>query len=230
MAITDRQQVANVRGYPVFAINNVALIPCSSKKEASAAIAEANASRKSVQGINSDSELSDEDDAIEHESHDDASVKSEAIQGDQAERPKQTRESNVAQDVFGNQGRYGRFAERWFSKKGWVAERRMMQGMSSNEAIRSKEQEEIAATSDTETKPHQNEGAPSKLEGQNLSFLPKFLRTTRMLFSSGNFFFSYEVDISRRSGTLKNSKSSESPLYASFDPMVSVVLHRIVLL
>lgn len=36
--------------------------------------------------------------------------------------------SNVAQDVLARKGQYGRFAERWFSKKGWSTEKRRAQG------------------------------------------------------------------------------------------------------
>lgn len=36
--------------------------------------------------------------------------------------------SNVAQDVLTRKGQYGRFAERWFSRKGWSTEKRRAQG------------------------------------------------------------------------------------------------------
>ncbi len=55
------------------------------------------------------------------------------------------------------------------------------------------------------------------------TLLPKLLRTTRLLLGSRSFFFSYDLDITRRLGN-QGSRTSELPLYKSVDPLVSHVL------
>jgi hypothetical protein len=58
-----------------------------------------------------------------------------------------------------------------------------------------------------------------KLEKVPISLIPKLLRTSRFLFSSKNFFFSYDHDISRRSSGLADQQDSLE-MYESFDPSV----------
>ena len=55
------------------------------------------------------------------------------------------------------------------------------------------------------------------------TLLPKLLRTTRMLLASQSFFFSYDLDITRRIDN-QSSKGSELPLHQSVDPLVSHVV------
>lgn len=45
----------------------------------------------------------------------------------------ETGRTSVGEDVIGRKGVYGRFAEKWFSKRGWTADRRRAEGMSSEE-------------------------------------------------------------------------------------------------
>ena len=124
MAITKRQHVAKIRGHPVYSINGIVLIPCSSSEAAADAIAEANLSNGPAEKLESesesDSDFADDNRDIESLSRDDASIKSDTTQGDQSELSEQARESNVAKDVIENQGLYGRFARNWFSRKGYV--------------------------------------------------------------------------------------------------------------
>lgn len=61
---------------------------------------------------------------------------------------------------------------------------------------------------------------PNQTSETNTSMLPKLLRTTRTLLGSRSFFFSYELDITRRLGT-DEKNSSEIPLHKSVDPLVS---------
>ena len=63
--------------------------------------------------------------------------------------------------------------------------------------------------------------APGSRNNAN-SLLPKLLRTTRVLLTSHSFFYSYDMDITRRSGT-GSAKSSDLPLYKSADPLVSYI-------
>ena len=52
------------------------------------------------------------------------------------------------------------------------------------------------------------------------ALLPKLLRTTRMLLSSRSFFYSYDLDITRRLGG-EIMRNPEIPLSKSVDPLVS---------
>ena len=52
------------------------------------------------------------------------------------------------------------------------------------------------------------------------ALLPKLLRTTRMLLSSRSFFYSYDLDITRRLGG-EIMRNPEMPLSKSVDPLVS---------
>ena len=54
------------------------------------------------------------------------------------------------------------------------------------------------------------------------ALVPKLLRTTRMLLSSRSFFYSYDLDITRRLGG-EIMKNPEIPLSKSVDPLVSIL-------
>lgn len=244
ITILQREQVAQVRGCPIYVITDVALIPLSSLSGAQKAIIQAKESlkRSGQHRVSSpDSESSDDveiDEAGQYV-HDEQillgssglSTKedtSEALPSTSAQGT-----SSVAGDVIEKKGQYGRFAERWFSKKGW----RRAQGMSVEKMVISSGQgtglnnpqskspstattldgvESSDRTSDLEV-PNQTS------EGGNVTntLLPKLLRTTRMLLGSRSFFFSYKLDITRRLGT-NDGKGSLIPLYKSADPLVSI--------
>ena len=75
----------------------------------------------------------------------------------------------------------------------------------------------------TDTGPKLSSSKRAKADNINSvasSLLPKLLRTTRILFGSSNFFFSYECDITRSPAALEQPPSS-TPLHQSVDPLVS---------
>ena len=259
VTILSREQVALIRGYPVYVITDVALIPLSSQSEAKKAIIQAQASlKKSGQhgAPSPDGDTSDDDEthveASQREHEDQASPVSSGSptkEDSSAARPSDSgNTSRVAEDVIGKKGQYGRFAERWFSKKGWTTEKRRAQGMSVDgvekpgissgqgtlndppsrpaapattlDGAKSSEQ-----TSDTEVPNMAGQSDTSDISAANVTntLLPKLLRTTRMLLGSRSFFFSYELDITRRLGT-NDQKGSEIPLHKSVDPLVSNAL------
>lgn len=144
IAITQREQVAEIFGKPVYVVTDVALVPLSSQSDANTAIAASIAS-KSRRGSNeaattnadsdsnSDSEedpganadLSDDPDASQSETdpHDAEPVTPlDDGDGGSSSRPEQTRttsNTSIARDVIARRGQYGRFASQWFSKQGW---------------------------------------------------------------------------------------------------------------
>lgn len=157
--------------------------------------------------------------------------------------------SNVVEDVISKKGQYGRFADRWFSRKGWSTDKKRVQGMSTDDA----EKPQLAnpqSNNPPDEKLVLKDGSnaletpeapdpipkaefPHKL-GQSTepdtnsasiasTLLPKLLRSTRMLLDSRSFFFSYDLDITRRLGS-QSTRPSELSLHKSVDPLVSQVL------
>ena len=252
-----REQVAQVRGCPIYVITDVTLIPLSSQSEAKKAIdlAKDGLSKSGQHEAPSpDSDISDEDgthvEAGQYE-HDDqvspVNSGSPLKEDPSAAQPLgPARSTSVAEDVIGKKGQYGRFAERWFSKKGWTTEKQRAQGMSVDgaEKPRTSSGQEVGLNephSKTPVAGPKLDGAESSERTSDLdkskqaeevgmldnpdinvtsALLPKLLRTTRMLLGSRSFFFSYELDITRRLIT-KDSEGSEIPLHKSVDPLVS---------
>lgn len=257
VTILSREQVALIRGYPIYVVTDVALIPLSSQSEAKTAIIQAQASlKKSGQhgAPSPDGDTSDDD-----ETHVEAGQREHEDQTSPISSGSSTKEdssaahpldsgntSSVAEDVIGKKGQYGRFAERWFSKKGWTTEKRRTQGMSVDGVEKSgissgqgtalddpPSKSTLPATtldgaknddqtSDSEIPNMAGQSDTSDISSASVTntLLPKLLRTTRMLLKSRSFFFSYELDLTRRLGT-NDQKGSEIPLHKSVDPLVS---------
>lgn len=249
ISICGREQVAQIRGKPVYRITDVALIPLSSQADADHAIVSA---REHVQRHSMQKKDGEED--TDSESDEDAPSVTDSLEegptppshGSKDLLTPQSspadKKTSVAEDVMHKKGVYGRFADKWFSKKGWSADSRRLQGMSSDDDLARKgapknvdstvpkeEENNIEALSKPETVnvPKQGESIgpediPKALEGQTdattATLLPKILRTTKMYFSSGNFFFSYDYDLSRGIG--QQQPNSSLPLFRQYDPLV----------
>ena len=246
ISISSRKQVAQIRGHPIFVVTGVALIPLSSQADAKKVIEQNKSSLKkranaTSTGVLSDSETSDdEDEHSEHgytsaAEHDDPTVpptpESKPSYATEAEGLGQ-KSSSIVQDVIGRRGQYGRFAERWFSKKGWSVERRRTLGLSDddNRGAEPTEPQLSDATGKVEDqssradadKQEQVDLAKTAQPGSSTvadSLIPKLLRTTKLLFSSNSFYFSYQYDITSRLGT-NNAKGNGTPLHKSLDPLV----------
>ena len=258
ITILQREQVAQVRGCPIYVVTQVALIPLSSQSEAQKAINLAKESLKKsahhgVPSLDSDSSDNVEIDEAGQHVRDEQILLGSSVsltKGDiYSARPlSSAREtSSVAEDVIEKKGQYGRFAERWFSNKGWTAEKRRAQGMSvegvqktttsSGQVTRlNNPQSKTPLTAITLDNAESSDGASglevpdqaserlmpdSSPHNVTNKVLPKLLRTTRMLLESRSFFFSYEFDITRRLGT-NDDKSALIPLHKSADPLVSI--------
>ncbi|OJD30859.1 uncharacterized protein BKCO1_5500035 [Diplodia corticola] len=251
VAISRRELVAQVRGKPIYAITDVVLIPLASQADANNAIVQARESLKRSRG----SDASGHDSSSESDTDSDTDTSSDHLTIDEslpdtpppeAEKDATTattgRRTSVAQDVIGRKGVYGRFAQRWFSKKGWSAEGRRMQGMSSDEDLSKKPestspapapQDDPAAAAETAAplsppvpgseaavKPAQNLSGnlPQPADNTPGTLLPKILKTTKIYFSSRSFFFSYDLDLSRSWGKQAEAHSS-LPLFKLYDPL-----------
>ncbi|KAF2737238.1 SacI domain-containing protein [Polyplosphaeria fusca] len=250
ISICDREQVAQIGGKAIYKVTDVALIPLSSQADANGAIVatkEHLQRHKAIQaadGDESDSESEDDAPSVSE------SLEEEAVNDLPSEIKDQVtgqhvlgrRRTSVAEDVMQKKGLYGRFADKWFSKKGWSADSRRLHGMSSEEDLARKNKpkdvdstvpsQEEGPTSPAKPggipvedadvpEPVSPEEIPKALEGPKdsttVTLLPKILQTTKMYFSSGNFFFSYDYDLSRGIG--QQQPTSSLPLFKQFDPL-----------
>ena len=249
ISILRRQQVAQIQGSPIYVITAVSLIPLSSQSDATAAIKQAQETLRQEVGHetrDNDDSSGSSDDGGEHLAEsptDDGHHITTPGAKSHADPGKSSDSTSIAQDVIGKQGQYGRFAERWFSRKGWKTEGRRAQGMSTEAQEKEQTQKPLKLE---DTRPA---SSVVGMEGETVSIkenervhdilevkaeregkqedhitdtlLPKLLRTAKMLLSSRSFFFSYDYDITRRNGTQVN-KTGDLPLYKSVDPLVSL--------
>jgi len=140
------------------------------------------------------------------------------------------RRSSIAEDVITRKGGYGRFAQKWFSGKGWTVNQRRILGMSAAEAetIEDTSAGGLAVTSMQESKSpnttnivgEAGEVPMVKRRDVAATLLPKLLRTTRLLFgSSRSFYFSYDYDITRSFANRGQYHALEVPLHKDVDPL-----------
>lgn len=109
-------------------MTGVALIPLTSQKDAKNAIAQAKLSLEAESHEQTLEASADSDTSEDEESH----LTSPTEPKSPETSAPTTKSSGVAEDVIGKRGQYGRFAERWFSRKGWSSEKRRTQGMSTD--------------------------------------------------------------------------------------------------
>jgi len=233
VSITRRQQVATIRGYPIYVVTEVALTPCASQKTAHDAIVETAAHLK-TKPVDKGIEESDSGDEEEEgapsigggsndEVGDESSAETEeslaAGGGGGGKKPTST----IAQDVMSRRGSYGRFAQRWFSRGGWMQDQKRSMGLSDKEVV----EEAVAVdpeASTGEAKAALKEAATKASEDDDnraaVGLLPKLLRTAQILFgSSRSFFFAYDYDITRHLARQPKQLWSDAPLYKTVDPL-----------
>lgn len=147
ISITQRQQVAQIQGNPIYAITNIALIPTSSRADALRAITQAKEHPSQPEPGPEDANLASsdgEDAADDDEDGEDGNSLTDAdtdggetdistvpdsdslppahAPGEQEKegesaRPRGRSINSIAEDVFGKRVRFGRFAASWLSRK-----------------------------------------------------------------------------------------------------------------
>lgn len=225
ISITRRRQVALIQGKPVYAITEIALTPVSTKEEAEAAIAHTQKllQKKAVDTYGPDSDTEGEEVEPVEIASDEVDDEFHSATGDS--RPNEhKRTSSIAEDVITRKGGYGRFAKRWFSKKGWTADQRRNLGMTTETEIGSPPRSATpraidigeASSPSKNTRSNPKTGSP---KDSAASLLPKLLRTTQILFgTSQSFYFSYDYDITR-SFLNRQPTSLELSLHRLVDPL-----------
>ncbi|CAK7265478.1 hypothetical protein SEPCBS119000_001532 [Sporothrix epigloea] len=148
VSITKRQQVATIRGCPVYVVTEVALTPCASYTEARSSV---ESTIESLEG-RPPSYITDEESETEADNSrhaDDADTGGPAWINPTANDPDNRTEdskvtasklgpsvkdhkpgNSIAQDVISRRGSYGRFAQSWFSRSGWLQEQKRLMGLS----------------------------------------------------------------------------------------------------
>lgn len=246
ISISRKEQVALIRGKPVYSISEVALIPLSSQEDAEKAIIRARSSQQRHSQSKEDL-LTDSSDEENITLPDDSSAPDPDLTLETSRIGEvKDKATTIAQDVIAKKGLYGRFTDRWFSQKGWTAEQRRKQGLSSEEDLQrvkgstkdpaflsndSESQDESAPTeeSDANLNLNRDQLAPAEVahviessSGSQIALLPKILTTTKIFFGSRNFFFSHDYDLSRSSSHQSEPYTSQS-LHRTFDPMVGCI-------
>lgn len=206
VTITKRKQVAQVFGFPIYVVTGVAVTPCTSQADAAASI------RRTVRWLDDrpstadqDAESSDEDVELPAGSIDD--IDDGASDG--GDNDLASSRSSIAEDVFRRKGSYGRFAQRWFSAKGWTIDQRRTLGLSDANSSKSP-----VSASEARKIPANEEEAQQPAT----ALLPKLLRAMYLLFGkSRSFYFAYDIDITRRLSNKPLASQADVPLYTQAD-------------
>ncbi|CAI7566787.1 unnamed protein product [Penicillium bialowiezense] len=228
VSITQRQEVANVQGRPIYAITNVAIIPVSSQEEAGRAITQARKDT-SQEDVNVDPS-SDEDDLPDNENNTaEAEAEIASVPASPTRNTPHARGisvGSIAEDVIGKRVRFGRFAANWLSRKNLGLPQ---PGALGQDAPESPVEEPPSPSDDTVTDakdeagtetPASDAGVQSEdhpKSAQAADLLPKLLRYTKLLFASRNFFFTYDYDLTRSLNT-QEARKDQLPLHKVVDP------------
>ena len=142
--------------------------------------------------------------------------------------------SSIAEDVIGKRARFGRFATNWLSRKtlglpgfGTVAQETTDTSKNADQKtvhpvdIDVNKESTEATASEVDVSLPQSAGQPSSTD-PTVELLPKLLRYTKLLFTSNNFFFAYDYDLTRHIGGQNLAfNNSHLPLHKVVDELVS---------
>lgn len=248
ISILRREPVAQFWGKPVYVITDVALIPISSQSDAENAIRKAAASLKrhpetdtisssaSPDDADMDTVTSTDDTVLDDHGLVDSKV---LTQDGPAKKLGEEKDPGIAESVIGRKGVYGRFAEKWFSRRGWIKENMKLQGMSVANELEP-EVSEITVAAETgsgsiDVMNGKNSTESVKADDVNVgegadqallaSMTPKLMQTAKLLLGSKTFFFSYDYDLTRRLSSQRRL-TSDVPLHKQADPQVSPCVSR----
>lgn len=206
VTITRRQQVAQICGYPIYVVTEVAVTPCTSKSGAEESVRRTSHHlSRQARDLSDDSDSSEEEVELPSRTSDEVD---DAVIEDGDAQPDSAR-SSVAEDVIRRRGSYGRFAQRWFSRSGWTLDQKRNMGLSNSQTVPEESTqpvpEIIVNKVPLEEDPSNNLSEPE--------LLPKLLRTVQVLFgSSQSFYFSYDFDITKSLSKRESPINAETPL------------------
>lgn len=215
----------------MYVIADVAILSLSSQTEATRSIAAAVESQSTSDNSTTDTDTDVSDTEASGQSvqdHPEPETPSDQVPS----KSHASSSTSIARDVIANRGQYGRFAAQWFTKQGWG-------GAGSASSLTRPMQHDFADTTSSTAdgdgavaanQPQGNNNAAAQEQGHEKDALqmesgpsiteaiPKILRRTRMIFTSGSYFFSYEFDLTRRLATTNGKPNA--PARETLDPMV----------
>ncbi|KAL4873851.1 hypothetical protein BDV12DRAFT_159731 [Aspergillus spectabilis] len=240
ITITQRQQVAQIQGKPIYSIANVAVIPTSSHEDASHAINQAK--EGALHGEENDnSDMASEDSDFSDAEKDGAETEICTVPASPVQETPHSRadsiSSNITENMIGKKLQFGRFAANWLSRKAMglpglgttelntdtggipMVEFQFKEGdsVAARSASAANTEESTAATNN-DVKPNENELEPPATT-KPIELLPKLLRYTKLIFSSRNFFFSYDYDLTRPISAQPSAADSHLPLHRVTDEL-----------
>ncbi|CAM1500962.1 Fc.00g101240.m01.CDS01 [Cosmosporella sp. VM-42] len=211
ITITRRQQVAQVCGFPIYVVTEVAVTPCSTQSAAEQSIQKTyiHLSRQ-ARDLSEESDSSEEEVELPSKASDEVE---DAIVDDEDARPDSAR-SSVVEDVIRRRGSYGRFAQRWFSRSGWTQDQKRTMGLSNSQIVQEASTKTTPESSVRKLPLEEDSASPTN----EPELLPKLLRTVQVLFgSSRSFYFSYDFDITRSLSKRAAFSNKDAPLYSQAD-------------
>jgi hypothetical protein len=227
VAITGREQVAQIFGKPIFVVTDVEFLPLSSQEAVSKALSRASATKPDHKpGSESDASDSDSDSPTPQHADDARGPPTD----DEQDLPRSASATSIAQDVLTKKGNFGRFATQWFSRQGWssgggtgkASEDKPSDASAKGDKVAHGDAQEAAKSAAVDAQatgpsagPKQG---PTAAREEVAAMIPKILRVTKLILTSRSCFFSYEYDLTRRMESLKGravppSKSSMDSLF-----------------
>lgn len=244
ICITERKEVAQILGKPIYVVRNVAIVPLATHSDANHAITQA---QRTVNELEKESDHSSSSSSTDHgsdnevdteaDSEAEGMVASPAVNFETSEEPTN---SKIVQDVLKFKGRNSRMAFNWFNRRRWGASGGSPSATSQIPSTDAAQHASDESSSKTENGKTDVEDTPVEAEteavlgttakniethaqltsNKALEFLPKLLRYTKLIFASNNFFFAYEHDLTRQYYQ-PESRASQLPLHVLADPLVS---------
>jgi hypothetical protein len=231
IAITRREQVAQIFGKPVYVVTDVAFLPLSSQREASKSITAAVESAN-ARDFTADSDFSDSETEDAAQRRDEAGT---SPQDDDRGHQRERGGTNIAQDVFAKRGQFGQFASHWFSRQGWDAKKSSAaeseddsssKNTKDSRTRKTRSPSNAAEKVNAESKESEAKSEPTGGINENTpvtAMIPKILRVSRMILVSRSFFFAYDIDLTRSLKTLNGSPQPPTP--AKMDLLVRSMRH-----
>ena len=135
--------------------------------------------------------------------------------------------TSVAEDVATRNVSFGNFASQWLSRQKWPAST-----LSANKTVIDSSEPKPASKDDDLPKDlagvEHSTGTESKVPGTSqgskysttINLLPRILKTTKMIFTSGSYFFSYDINLTKR---MEDLGPADQPFkHKDLDPTVSL--------
>lgn len=232
IAITRREQIAQLYSKPVYCVTGVAIIPLSSHSSALSAVnSTRNSLAKPTSAGNNGEEAIETDDEESYSAMGSDDVEDDevvSINPELEQKKLHRRTTSVVADVFEkkNTNGYARFAQNWFKR---TPSGGLTGGVGLSAAAAATEDDGVsiaesiavpAPVVDGDDASKRSVATDEDKDGHVAELLPKLLRTTSLLFgSSKSFFFSYDHDITRAVGAARENGADELPLHQAVDPL-----------